>query len=133
MFTILLILLGIYILYSLLRSRSSEPYAGNYGNSHMGSMLGGMVLGYLLSHYLIDQNQYDMWRNLDDDELRNTLVSEGILNDSAYDQLLGQAAEGELPDSENSDIDNDTGDYFAANDNSDYDDFGGDDFGGFDA
>ncbi|MCE5284498.1 MAG: hypothetical protein LLG02_01430 [Pelosinus sp.] len=134
MFSLLLIFLGIYIVYCLLRSGSHA--AGGYGNSGMGSMFGGMVLGYLLSHYLIDQNQYDMWRNLDDDDLRDTLTSQGILNDADYNQLLGQAAEGALPGYDNSDTDlnSDANDYVAANDSSSYDDFGGgDDFGGFDA
>jgi len=84
MFSVLLIVAVIYIVYHLLRPRGSYP-VGGYG----GSGMGGMILGYLLTHYLIDQSQYDMWSNLDDDQLRDTLTSQGILNDSDYDNLAG--------------------------------------------
>jgi len=126
MFSVLLIVAVIYIVYRLLRPRASYP-AGGYGDSEMGGMLGGMILGYLLTHYLIDQNQYDMWSNLDDEQLRNTLTSQGILNDSDYDNLAGQATEGNLPGYENN------SDYNDVSNNHSYDDIGsGDDFGGFD-
>jgi|GEM_PF-2054510 len=140
MFSVLLILVGIYVVYRLLSPSgyNSAPYpTGGYGRSGMGGMFGGMILGYLLTHYLIDQNQYDMWRTLDDDQLRDTLASEGILNDSDYDNLAGQATEGILPGYENSSDGNDwstaTSDYNDFNTNS-YDDSGDrDDFGGFDS
>jgi hypothetical protein len=141
MVTVLLILLGIYIVYRLLRPRgygSGSYPAGGYGGSGMGSMFGGMILGYLLTHYLIDQNQYDMWRNFDDEQLRETLTSQGILNDVDYDQLAGQATAGTLPGYENNDDamewTNDNRNNTGTNDIDNYDDFGGgDDFGGFDS
>lgn len=122
MFSILIILAIVYIVYRLFRSRESYPM-----NSGMGSMFGGMILGYLLTNYLIDQNQYDMWRNLDDEQLRETLTSQGIVSDSDYDSLAEQATEGTLPgyDSQSD------GTEWATND-SDNDFGGGDDFGGFD-
>lgn len=106
------------------------------GMGGMGGMVGGMMLGYLLTHYLIDQNQYNLWRNLDDDQLRETLISQGILNDSDYNHLANQAQSGDLPYDQN-----DTNDSGWTNDNNDYTDttsyndnsgWGGDDFGGFD-
>ncbi len=143
MLTILLILLGIYIVYRFFqRPRGYEPgpyVPGGYGGSGMGGMLGGMLLGYLLTHYLIDQNQYDMWRNLNDEQLRDTLTSQGILNDSDYDHLAGQATAGTLPGYENN---SDTMGWNNANNDStettyfdNYDDGGngGGDFGGFDS
>lgn len=135
MLTILLILLGLYVVYRLLRSRSGpnqNSYMGGGGGFGMGGMLGGMVLGYLLSHYLIDQHQYDMWRNMDDDELRETLTSNGILNGDEFDDLLGQAEAGNLPDVANqSSWDDSSQQDVASNSFDDYqdNDFGGDDWG----
>ena len=126
MFSVLLILAAIYIVYRLVRPRGSYP-VGGYGSSGMGGMFGGMILGYLLTNYLIDQNQYNMWSNLDDEQLRDTLTSQGILNDSDYDNLAGQATEGTLPGYETNSGYNDV------SNNDSYDDIGGgDDFGGFD-
>lgn len=144
MFTVLLVIVGIYIAYRLLRSREYDqrPYApGGYSGTGMGGMLGGMILGYLLTHYLIDQNQYDMWRNLDAEQLRATLISQGILNDSDYERLAGQASSGMLPGYENNN-DTDTAGWTNANsdysETTDYDSYdvggdGGDSFGGFDS
>jgi hypothetical protein len=140
MFSILFILLGIYIVYRLLRPReyNSGSYpAGGYGSPGMGGMFGGMILGYLLTHYMIDQNQYDMWRNLDDEQLRDTLTSQGVLNESDYDHLIGQVTAGMLPGDENNsgmEWTNDNSNYSDINDTDNYDDIGsGDDFGGFDS
>lgn len=138
MVTVLFILLGIYIIYHLLRPRGYGPgsYPGGYGGSGMGNMVGGMLLGYLLTHYLIDQSQYDMWSSLEDGQLRETLTSQGILNDADYDHLAGQATAGTLPGYENNgdamEWTNDNNNYTGTNDN-DNDFGGGDDFGGFDS
>lgn len=134
MFLLLIILVGGYIVYRLLQPRSYN--SANYGGSGMGSMFGGMMLGYLLSNYLIDQHQYDMWRNLDEDQLRDTLTSQGILNDADYDNLANQATAGMLPGYEDTNDGmswtNANSDYSSNTDS--YDDFGGgDDFGGFDS
>jgi hypothetical protein len=138
MFTMLLILVGVYIVYRLVRSLgySSSPYnSGGFDKAGMGGMFGGMILGYLLSNYLIDQNQYNMWQNLTDEELRDTLTSKGILNNTDYDGLAEQATMGTLPGYESDD--NSIG-WNNDNDNYDYTDYnddggGGDDFGGFDS
>lgn len=135
MLTMLLILLGLYVVYRLFRSRSGynqNPYMGGNSGFGMGGMLGGMVLGYLLSNYLIDQHQYDMWRNMDDDELRETLTSNGILKGDEFDDLLGQAEAGDLPDVANqSGWDDSSQQDTASNSFDDYqdNDFGGDDWG----
>ena len=135
MLTVLLILLGLYVVYRLFRSRSGDnqnSYRGGNGGIGMGGMLGGMVLGYLLSNYLIDQHQYDMWRNMDDDELRETLTSNGILKGDEFDDLLGQAEAGDLPDVANqSGWDDSSQQDTASNSFDDYqdNDFGGDDWG----
>lgn len=139
MLILLVIFVGIYILYRLFQPSgyNSGAYStGGYGSSGRG-MLSGMILGYLLTHYLIDQNQYDMWRNLDDGQLRDTLTSQGILNDSDYDNLTDQATEGTLPGYENNSDGmgwtNANNDYNDTNTNSYSDNGGGDDFGGFDS
>ena len=135
MLTVLLILLGLYVVYRLFRSRSGDnqnSYRGGNGGFVMGGMLGGMVLGYLLSNYLIDQHQYDMWRNMDDDELRETLTSNGILKGDEFDDLLGQAEAGDLPDVANqSGWDDSSQQDTVSNSFDDYqdNDFGGDDWG----
>ncbi|MBP2643197.1 MAG: hypothetical protein H6Q67_1084 [Firmicutes bacterium] len=142
MFTLLLLAVGVYIAYRLLKPRRDyqEPYyQSGFGGSGMGGMFGGMILGYLLTHYLIDQHQYDMWSSYDDAQLRDTLVSQGILSDADYGQLLDQASAGTLPleggaTGDTADWGNDNSDSFepAGFDNSDSGSFGGDDFGGFD-
>ena len=142
MFTFLLILLGIYIVYRVLRPRSrdnqNQSMSGGYGGPGMGGMFGGMILGYLLTHYLIDRDQYEMWRNLDDGQLRDELISNGILNEDDYANLAGQARSGNFAyDDSDSDWTNgnnsssDTADFDNFDDYSDGG-FGGDDFGGFD-
>ena len=132
MLTVLLILLGLYVVYRLFRSRSGDNQNSYRGGFGMGGMLGGMVLGYLLSNYLIDQHQYDMWRNMDDDELRETLTSNGILKGDEFDDLLGQAEAGDLPDVANqSGWDDSSQQDTVSNSFDDYqdNDFGGDDWG----
>ena len=132
MLTVLLILLGLYVVYRLFRSRSGDNQNSYRGGFGMGGMLGGMVLGYLLSNYLIDQHQYDMWRNMDDDELRETLTSNGILKGDEFDDLLGQAEAGDLPDvASQSGWDDSSQQDTASNSFDDYqdNDFGGDDWG----
>ncbi|MBP2651261.1 MAG: hypothetical protein H6Q74_2086 [Firmicutes bacterium] len=141
MLTLLLIILGIYLVYRLLRPRRYQqpPYNPmGYGGSGMGSMFGGMILGYLLTHYLIDQSQYDMWSNLNDEQLRDTLVSQGVLNDADYGQLVDQASAGTLLNNDGAgntaEWGNSNNDYSEPSSFDDYDNsgFGGDDFGGFD-
>jgi hypothetical protein len=68
MVTVLLILLVIYVVYRVMRRDYHD---------------GGKLLNCLLTHYLIDQNQY-MWRNLGDDQLRDTLIAHGVLNASHH-------------------------------------------------
>lgn len=139
MLTIIVILAVIYFAYRLLKPNtySNNPYAsGGFGRPGLGGMFGGMILGYLLTHYLIDQNQYDMWRNLNDDQLRDTLISQGVLNETDFDHLAGQASAGMLPYDENSgntgwiNANKDYSDTTDYNDNNT--DFGGNDFDGFD-
>lgn len=97
----LLILAGVAA-YFLLRPRqlredapgSPAYYGGPFGGA--GSMLTGMVLGYLLSNYLIDQRQYDMWRDLTPDALRDILASQGVMSGTDFDALAQKALAGEL-------------------------------------
>ena len=128
MLTWILILLGLYLVYRLFRKRSATPDdhypAGGFGGLGMGGMAGGMILGYLLANHLIDQNQHDMWRSLPDDQLRETLVSQGIVNDADYQNLAGQAAAGALPYDSGSDWSNGN-----SADTSSFDDFGDGGFG----
>ena len=146
MLTLLLAILVIYLLVKLFRRPGN--YGHSYDNFHnngfsgAGSMVTGMILGYLLSRSLISQDQYDMWGNMGIDELRSTLVDNGVVNDEQFDNLQDQADAGELvnDDANGNDVENydqyDSMDnsYNDNYDGSNYDDFGsgGDDFGGFD-
>ena len=141
MLTLLLAIAVIYLLVKLFRRPGNHSYDNfhNGGFGGAGSMITGMILGYLLSRSLISQDQYDMWGNMGIDELRSTLVDNGVVSEEQFDNLQDQAAAGSLTNDDASG--NDMGNYdnldSSYNDNYDdssYDDFGsgGDDFGGFD-
>lgn len=78
-----------------------QPYYGQQQSGMgMGGMLGGLaggaILGYLLSRAMISPHQYDQWRNLDRDQLQNTLASNGIMNSDQFAGLEQQAGSGAL-------------------------------------
>ncbi|MEN6567118.1 MAG: hypothetical protein ABFC57_12540 [Veillonellales bacterium] len=141
MFTILTILVVGYVVYRIFFSRprynsGMNPMGYNGGGFGRGrSLFTGMILGYLLDHYLINQSQYDMWQNLGMDELRDTLTAEGIVSDTDFDSLADQASEGQLSYNDNQQS-NDMGwntDDSGFDNSNDYDDFNdGGGFGGSD-
>lgn len=144
MLTLLLAIAVIYLLVKLFRRPGN--YNHSYDNFHnsgfggAGSMITGMILGYLLSRSLISQDQYDMWGNMGLDELRSTLVDNGVVSEEQFDNLQDQADAGSLDDANGNDAedygqyDNMDSSYNDNYDDSSSDDFGsgGDDFGGFD-
>lgn len=137
--TIILVLLVIgAVIYLMTRPRRPAEYPPNYGQGGFlggaGGFMTGAILGYLLSHYLINQQQYDAWQNMNTDELQQTLADQGIMNEGDFAALQDRAAGGELDNyAAGPEIAGPTEDYYADNhdyDGSDYDDFG--DGGGFD-
>lgn len=66
------------------------------GMGMLGGLAGGAMLGYLLSRSMISPNQYDLWRNMDRDQLQNTLTSNGIMNADQFSGLEQQAGSGAL-------------------------------------
>ncbi|EAX47159.1 hypothetical protein TcarDRAFT_0798 [Thermosinus carboxydivorans Nor1] len=97
---------------------------GHGGFNRVGGMLTGLILGYLLSQHLITPEQHETWRNMNSDELRETLANQGILSERQFDMLVDQANAGGFDDT-----------YFAAADSWDagqafdnFDDFDGDSF-----
>lgn len=62
----------------------------------LGGLAGGAMLGYLLSRSMISHDQYDQWRNLDRDQLQDTLASNGIVNQDQFSGLEQQANSGAL-------------------------------------
>jgi hypothetical protein len=66
------------------------------GMGMLGGLAGGAMLGYLLSRSMISPNQYDQWRNMDRDQLQNTLASNGIMNSDQFSGLEQQAGSGAL-------------------------------------
>lgn len=143
MLTLIIAIAFVYLLVKLFRRLNNydSTREGNFHNSNFGgagNMMSGMILGYLLSRYLISPNQYDMWRDMNADELRTTLVENGVVSDDEFIDLQNQAVNGELPEDAN-DVSGDNAVYDSYNDDSadsfdNYDDAGsgGDDFGGFD-
>lgn len=109
-------------IYFIVRSRR-DAYQENQGFDRFGgagTFLTGMILGYLLERYLIDQNQYDMWTQLGFDELRDKLAAEGILNGDEFDSLAGQLNNTDAADQDDqSDWQSSTG----YSDSSDYEDY----------
>ncbi len=134
MMTLLIIIGIVVVIYLIMRPRRDADMVrpGFDGFGGAGSFLTGMILGYLLERYLIDQNQYDMWSNLGFDELRDKLTAEGILDGDAFDSLAGQlsstdtAYNGEQSDWESSTGYSDPEDYTDYSDSGDYGDSGGD-------
>jgi hypothetical protein len=53
-----------------------------------------MILGYLISNFLIDSHQYEQWHRLSLDELKDTLASAGIMTAAEFDSLSNQIAAG---------------------------------------
>ena len=137
--TLLLILIVVgAVIYFMTRSRRQTEYPPDYGHGGFlggaGSLMTGAILGYLLSNYLISQQQYDDWQNMNAEELQQTLTNQGIMSEDDFSALQDRAAAGELdryaaaPEAADQ-----PEDYYA--DNNDYDDFddsGFGDGGGFD-
>ncbi|SDF81549.1 hypothetical protein [Sporolituus thermophilus] len=101
----------------------ASPGYGGFGGA--GGMLTGLILGYLLSQHLITPEQHEMWRNMNSDELRETLAGHGILSESQFDMLVDRASAGDLDETYYAAADSlgDVGQDFDA-----FDDFGGDSF-----
>lgn len=95
MFWVILIVIGV-VLYFVLRGRRGAGYGDNQWNAPVGTghgygmLAGGMLLGYLLSNNMISHAQYDDWRNMNGDELRQTLSDNGIVSAAEFDSLAQQ-------------------------------------------
>lgn len=50
----------------------------------------GTLLGYLINNFLIDSKQYEAWRGLALDELRDELDRAGIMSSAEYDEFSQQ-------------------------------------------
>lgn len=131
----MLLLLGIavlaFVFYMFWKSRSSSDYGmrdtSMFGGA--GSMATGMILGYLLSNYMINQEQYNAWQGLGGDDLRDMLVSRGILNSEDFDSLSSQANSGDLVEYDLVEAGANEADEFNSSSNfNDYNDGGFDDF-----
>lgn len=91
---ILIVIAG--MLYFVLRGRRTVGYGDNQGNTPAGTghgygmLAGGMMLGYLLNNNMISHAQYDDWRNMNDEELRQTLSDNGIVSATEFDSLAQQ-------------------------------------------
>ncbi|HWR06026.1 hypothetical protein [Sporomusa sp.] len=53
-----------------------------------------MILGYLISNFLIDSHQYEQWHRLSLDELKGTLAAARIMTAAEFDGLSNQIAAG---------------------------------------
>lgn len=132
MMTLLMIIGIVAVIYLIVRPRRRDAYTESPGFGGTGSFLTGMMLGYLLDRYLIDQTQYDMWSTLGIDELRDRLAAEGILDGNAFDSLAGQlnstdtAYNDESNDWQSSTGYSDPGNDMDYSDSGDYGDSGGD-------
>jgi hypothetical protein len=117
------------VLYFVLRSRRTDPGYNQWnapGVGHgYGMLAGGMLLGYLLSNNLINHEQYDDWKNMNSDELKQTLTDNGIVSAAEFDSLSQQF------DTQDSDFDGSGFDSQDYSDSSDIDGSGFDDFGDF--
>lgn len=108
MFSILIGIGVIYLVFRLFNSRNNASYyppmydQGRFGGT--GSMIGGMILGYLLSRALINEQQYNLWQNMGPEELRQTLLSEGIVGNEEFDSLVERAGS-EAPDASGTNAD----------------------------
>jgi hypothetical protein len=55
----------------------------------------GIMLGYLINNFLIDRHQYEQWRKLSFEELREELETADIMNSSEFNvfsqQLIASA------------------------------------------
>lgn len=95
MFWMILIVIGV-VLYFVLRGRRTAGYGDNQWNAPAGTghgygmFAGGMLLGYLLSNNMISHAQYDDWRNMNEDELKQTLNDNGIVSAAEFDALAQQ-------------------------------------------
>lgn len=52
----------------------------------------GAVLGYLVSNFLIDARQYEAWRELGPEELKQQLQQAGIMGYDEFDEFSRQLA-----------------------------------------
>lgn len=81
------------VIYFLLRGRQTGynqwNAPGSMGGGY-GMLAGGMLLGYLLSNNLISHEQYDDWKNMNGDELKQTLTDNGIVSAAEFDSLAQQ-------------------------------------------
>jgi hypothetical protein len=53
-----------------------------------------ILLGYLINNMLIDRYQYEAWRGLSQDELREELNTAGIMNRTEFGEFSQQLAAG---------------------------------------
>jgi hypothetical protein len=56
----------------------------------VGNIMTGMMLSYLISNFLIDSHQYNEWRGLSIDELKDTLVANSIMTRADFELLHDQ-------------------------------------------
>lgn len=50
----------------------------------------GIMLGYLISNFLIDSHQYAQWSQLNAEDLKAALAAAGIMTASEFDSLSVQ-------------------------------------------
>lgn len=100
MLLLIIIILGVACFVLLNRSRpvSRTPEQRlEVGERLAGSTTNGVVLGYLVSNFLIDSHQYKEWSGLEAEDLRGALATAGIMTAAEFDILSQQiAAGGEL-------------------------------------
>ena len=53
-----------------------------------------ILLGYLINNFLIDSQQYEAWRGLSQDELREKLNAAGIMNSAEFAEFSQQLTSG---------------------------------------
>lgn len=124
MFSMILIILAVVLYFVLRGGRTGRNYdqwnTPGIGRGY-GMLAGGMLLGYLLSNNFISHEQYDDWKNMNSDELKQTLTDNGIVSAAEYDSLAQQ-----FDAQDGSDYDN------GGFDSQDYGDTSGMDDSGFD-
>lgn len=90
-----LIIIGvIIIIFIFFRSKNNNTMYEGGGSS----LITGAILGYLLSNALINNSQYDSWRNMDYETLTRTLLERGITTEDELVEITDRANSGQLDD-----------------------------------